>query len=40
VPELEVDRYMAPDLDAAIRLVADGTLIGAISPGLLPELGL
>jgi histidine ammonia-lyase len=38
VPELEVDRYMAPDLEAAIALVADGRLAGAVSPGILPEL--
>jgi histidine ammonia-lyase len=38
VPELEVDRYLAPDLEAAIALVADGTLIAAIAPGILPGL--
>ena len=38
VPELEVDRYMAPDLRAAIELVASGQLAASISPGLLPGL--
>lgn len=38
VPELEVDRYMAPELEAAISLVANGTLTGAIRPGVLPGL--
>lgn len=38
VPELEVDRYMAPDLQAAITLVADGTLINAVSADILPGL--
>lgn len=33
---LEEDRYMAPDLEAAGRLVADGTLVSAVSAGLLP----
>ena len=38
VPELEVDRYMAPDIEASVRLVADGSLIGAVSPSILPGL--
>jgi histidine ammonia-lyase len=38
VPELEVDRFMAPDIEAAVSLVADGGLIRAISPNILPEL--
>ncbi len=38
VPELEVDRYMAPDIEASVRLVADGSLVGAVSPGILPRL--
>ena len=38
VPELEVDRYMAPDIEVAVRLVADGSFIGSVSAGLLPEL--
>ncbi|RIK87039.1 MAG: histidine ammonia-lyase [Hyphomicrobiales bacterium] len=38
VPALEEDRYMAPDLAAAARLVADGTLAASVSPGLLPGL--
>ena len=40
VPELEVDRYMAPDIEASVRLVADGSLVNAISPGILPGLAL
>lgn len=38
VPSLEEDRYMAPDLEAASRLVANGALIAAVSPDLLPAL--
>jgi histidine ammonia-lyase len=38
VPTLEVDRYMAGDLDAASRLIAEGGLTDSISPGLLPRL--
>jgi len=38
VATLEEDRYMAPDLEAAGRLVADGTLVSAVSAGLLPGL--
>ncbi len=38
VATLEEDRYMAPDLEAASRLVADGTLVSAVSTGLLPGL--
>ena len=38
VPTLEDDRYMAPDLAAATRLVADGELCASVSPGILPEL--
>src|SRR5690606_8499957 len=38
VPELEVDRYMARDIEAAVSLVADGTLIGAVTPAILPRL--
>ncbi|MGV3575307.1 MAG: histidine ammonia-lyase [Devosia sp.] len=38
VPELEIDRYMAPDIEASVRLVADGALVGAVSPGILPGL--
>jgi histidine ammonia-lyase len=40
VPELEVDRYMAPDIEASVRLVAEGSLTGAVSPGILPGLAL
>ncbi|RYE48880.1 MAG: histidine ammonia-lyase [Hyphomicrobiales bacterium] len=38
VPELEEDRYMAPDIAAAVTLVANGGLAGAVGPGILPEL--
>jgi histidine ammonia-lyase len=38
VPTLEVDRYMAGDLDAASRLIAEGGLTDSIAPGLLPRL--
>ena len=38
VPALENDRYMAPDLAAAARLVADGTFAASVSAGLLPAL--
>lgn len=38
VPSLEEDRYMAPDLEAAGKLVADGHLVGAITPNILPTL--
>jgi histidine ammonia-lyase len=38
VPELEEDRYMAPDIAAAVTLVANGGLVGAVGPGILPEL--
>ena len=39
VPTLEEDRYMADDLAAASALVASGTLVAAITPGILPQLG-
>ncbi|ABX64097.1 histidine ammonia-lyase [Brucella suis 63/252] len=38
VVTLEEDRYMADDLKAAAELVADGTLSGVISAGILPDL--
>ena len=38
VPELEEDRYMAPDIAAAVTLVANGGLASAIGPGILPGL--
>lgn len=38
VPNLEADRYMADDLEAAAKAVADGTLVEAIADGLLPNL--
>ena len=38
VPTLEEDRYMAPDLEAASRLVSSGVLGAAVSMGILPGL--
>ena len=38
VPALEDDRYMAPDLAAAARLVAGGELTASVSAGILPAL--
>ncbi|TDK34328.1 histidine ammonia-lyase [Rhizobium deserti] len=38
VPTLHEDRYLAPDLEAAARLIADGSLIASVSAGLLPTL--
>ncbi|CAD7030247.1 histidine ammonia-lyase [Pseudorhizobium endolithicum] len=38
VPALEEDRYMAPDLEAAATLVADGSLNASISSDILPAL--
>lgn len=38
VPTLDVDRYMAGDLEAARDLIASGALNASISAGLLPEL--
>jgi len=38
VPALEVDRFMAGDLEAAIDLVRSGKLNASVSPGILPEL--
>jgi histidine ammonia-lyase len=38
VPSLQEDRYMAPDLEAAAKLIADGSLVGSVSAGLLPAL--
>ncbi len=38
VPTLEVDRYMADDLAAASRIIADGSLVGVVSPAILPAL--
>ncbi|MBJ3776434.1 histidine ammonia-lyase [Acuticoccus mangrovi] len=38
ITRLDVDRYMAPDLEAAAGLVADGTLAGAVSGDLLVRL--
>ena len=37
-PTLEVDRYLAPDLERASALIASGGLIAAISGGILPSL--
>jgi len=38
VPTLEDDRYMAHDLEAAARLVADGSLNASVSDNILPRL--
>jgi histidine ammonia-lyase len=38
VPTLDDDRYMADDLAAAAELVASGTIVKAVSPGILPLL--
>ncbi|PZR65480.1 MAG: histidine ammonia-lyase, partial [Stutzerimonas stutzeri] len=38
IPTLELDRYMANDLQAASTLVADGSLVASVSEGLLPGL--
>ena len=38
VPTLEVDRFMAGDLEAAIELVRSGGLNASVSSGILPEL--
>ncbi len=38
IATLEVDRYMADDLEAAADLVASGTLQASVSPDLLPGL--
>lgn len=38
IPELETDRFMAPELEAAIDLVRSGRLNASVSPGILPEL--
>jgi histidine ammonia-lyase len=38
VPSLEEDRYMAPDLESASRLVSSGALVDAVSDRILPVL--
>ena len=38
VPSLEEDRYMANDLEAATRLIANGALVGSVSANILPVL--
>lgn len=40
VPALDQDRYMAPDLAEAARLVRDGVLTGTVSADLLAEVAL
>ena len=40
VRTLHEDRYMTDDIAAAAELVANGALVAAIKPGILPELGL
>ena len=39
VPPYERDRYFAPDIEAAKRLVASGRLARFVPTGLLPSLG-
>ena len=39
VPTLEVDRYMAGDLEAGAELVKSGALNASVSAGILPGLG-
>ena len=38
VPDLEEDRYLAPDLERAIELVRSGALNASIPENILPEL--
>ena len=38
VRELDVDRYMATDIETAVGLVADGSLVRSVSAGILPGL--
>ncbi|MBD9526943.1 aromatic amino acid lyase, partial [Paracoccus sp. PAR01] len=38
VPALDQDRYMAPDLAEAARLVREGALVAAVAPELLAEV--
>ncbi|EKF18884.1 histidine ammonia-lyase [Nitratireductor pacificus] len=38
VPALEIDRFLAPDLENAIELVRSGRLNASVSAGVLPEL--
>ncbi len=38
VPTLDVDRYMANDLETASAIIADGSLVGSISAAILPSL--
>jgi histidine ammonia-lyase len=38
VASLEEDRYMANDLAAATRLIADGSLVNSVTNGILPAL--
>ncbi len=37
-PSIDVDRYLAPDIEKASSLVASGGLIASVSPGILPAL--
>ncbi len=37
-PTIEVDRYLAPDLEKASTLIAHGELVTSVSTGLLPTL--
>jgi histidine ammonia-lyase len=38
VPHLDDDRYLHPDIDAAIELVRGGAVIDAAGPGVLPTV--
>ena len=38
VPTLEIDRYMANDLEAASSLIATGALNASVSANILPSL--
>ena len=38
MPDLEEDRYLAPDLENAIALVRSGDLNASIPENILPEL--
>lgn len=38
VPSLDVDRYMADDIETARKLVASGALVNAVAPDILPSL--
>ena len=39
VPTLERDRYLAPDLETAARLVADGTIVASVEASVFAKMG-